>query len=106
VQGVPPRLSGICLFLFAAQCYESDAVGLGIGMATLVYQGYLIVASSERIETTGKWSIWVGVYWSSNGTRQSQVFKSAADTFDTKDEAEKFGLQMGKEWIEKRKDLR
>jgi hypothetical protein len=28
-------------------------------MATLLYEGYLIVASSERMETVGKWSIWV-----------------------------------------------
>jgi hypothetical protein len=71
------------------------------GMATLVHQGYLIVASSERIETTGKWAIWVGLFWSSNGDRQREVFNSLTDTFDTKDEAEAFGLQIAKDWISK-----
>jgi hypothetical protein len=71
-------------------------------MATLLYQGYLIVASSQRIETSGRWGVWVGVYWDANNERQSKVFNSLPDTFDTKKEAEKFGLQMGKEWIEKR----
>jgi hypothetical protein len=74
-------------------------------MATLLYDAYLIVASSQRGETTGRWTVWVGVYWGSEGTRESKVFNSLTDTFDTKNEAEKFGLQMGKEWIEKRQPL-
>lgn len=69
-------------------------------MATLLYEGYLIVASSERIETVGNWSIWVGVYWSSNGRRQYKFFNSATARFDTKEAAETFGLQMAKEWID------
>jgi hypothetical protein len=67
-------------------------------MATLLYQDHLIVASSERIETKGKWNIWVGIYWSPAGARQSQVL-SVTSTFDTRDEAETFGFQLAKEWI-------
>ena len=72
-------------------------------MASVLYQDYLIVASSQRVETTGKWGIWVGVYWASNGQRLYQVFNRLTDTFDTKDAAEQFGLQLGREWIEKPK---
>jgi hypothetical protein len=69
-------------------------------MATLLYQDHLIVASSHRIETTGKWGIWVGVYWGCNGQRLYQVFNRLPDTFDTKGAAEEFGLQLGRKWIE------
>jgi hypothetical protein len=55
-------------------------------MASVLYQDYLIVASSQRVETTGKWGIWVGVYWASNGQRLYQVFNRLTDTFDTTDE--------------------
>jgi hypothetical protein len=69
-------------------------------MASVLHQNYLIVASSRRIETTGKWGIWVGVYWSFNGQRLYQIFNRLNDTFDNKDAAERFGLQLGREWIE------
>jgi hypothetical protein len=67
---------------------------------TLLYQDHLIVASSEHTETTGKWSIWVGVYWSSDGARQSKILPSITNTFDTKDEAERSGFEIGNEWID------
>jgi hypothetical protein len=73
-----------------------------MNMATLLHHGYLIVASSERIETTGTWRVWVGVYWHSNGERQRQIFNSIPDAFDSKDEAEAFGLQIAEDWISKR----
>ena len=41
-----------------------------------------------------------GVYWSCNGESQSKVLNSMTDTFESKHEAEKFGLQMAKEWID------
>ena len=69
-------------------------------MATLLYRDYLIVASTDRVETTGAWTLWVGVYRSCNGEYQSKVLNSMIDTFETKHEAETFGLQMGKEWID------
>ena len=72
-------------------------------MAALLYEGCLILASSDRVETTGKWTIWVGVYWSSGGRRERKVFSSFTNIFDTKDEAENFGFQIAKEWIDKGK---
>ena len=69
-------------------------------VARLLYRDYLIVASTDRLETTGGWTLWVGVYWSCNGEYQSKVLNSMTDTFESKHEAEKFGLQMAKEWID------
>ena len=65
---------------------------------TLLHDGYLIVASGQRIETTGKWEVWVGVFWNSQGRRQTKVLNTKADTFDSKDEAEMYGLQIAKDW--------
>ena len=69
-------------------------------VATTLYRDYLIIVSSDLVETRGKWSIWVGVYWSYNDEGQSKVLNSVTDTFESKQEAEKFGLQMAKEWID------
>jgi hypothetical protein len=85
----------------ASAWLDLSAIEGSVFVAISLYRDYLVVGSSQHVETTGKWSIWVGVYWSSDDTRQSKVFNSLTDTFDTQEEAERFGLEMGKEWIEK-----
>src|SRR5688500_1116319 len=80
-----PGSSGFCA---RTPRFDGSRTSHGVVMASVLYQNYLIVASSRRIETTGKWGIWVGVYWSSNGRRLYQIFNRLTDTFDNKDAAE------------------
>jgi hypothetical protein len=65
------------------------------GMASLLYQNYLVVASGQRDERNGQWGVWVGVYWSFEGKRLSKIFNFLTERFTTKGDAEKFGLQTG-----------
>lgn len=69
-------------------------------MASSLYQNYLIVASSELDEGTGQWKIWVGVYWSFEGQRQSKIFNSLTERFTTKWDAEQYGFQTGQQWVD------
>jgi hypothetical protein len=74
-------------------------------MATLLYLNYLIVTSSQFDHVKRCWDIWVSVQWHLDGTWRYKILNGPADRFKGKDEAEQFGFEIGKDWVDKRSKL-
>jgi hypothetical protein len=74
-------------------------------VAKLLYLNYLIVTSSQFDHVKGYWDCWASVQWHLDDTWRSKILNGPANRFKAKDEAEQFGFEMGKDWVDKRSKL-
>ena len=70
-------------------------------MVTLPYKTYIIVASADFDPATEKWIPTV-VCWTSDGQRKLHTFNSLLNRFTSRHEAEAFGMETAKAWIDLR----
>jgi hypothetical protein len=67
-------------------------------MASQLYKGRLIVAEGTVNEVTGRWRVMIDITpWID---RQSRVLKVPSQEFETKEEAETFGIKFAQNWID------
>ena len=66
------------------------------------YKNYLIEAAAIHIPYSDKWTGKVKISWNENGTAKTVPFDSLPERFSSPSEAELWGLQFGKEWIDAR----
>ena len=70
-------------------------------MAALLYKHYLIIATGQYNKATGWLSI-VDLSWGSGPNRGFYVIDNSSRSFQTKEEAEMFGVETSKTWIDER----
>jgi hypothetical protein len=64
-------------------------------MPSLLYKDYLIVASADLNERTGRWTPSVIVSWSEDGEQKLHRLDSLATAFFRQSDAEMFGAEEG-----------
>jgi hypothetical protein len=69
-------------------------------MPSLLYRDYLIVASADFDEVTGRWTPSVIVTWNENGAQKLQTLDSLPIAFFRQSDAEMFGTERAKAWID------
>jgi hypothetical protein len=68
--------------------------------ALLTYKGHLIFASSRVEASTRLWTPTADISWADGSEVDSYVLTGSALVFETKEDAEQFGVQMAKMWIQ------
>jgi hypothetical protein len=70
-------------------------------MASLLYKGRLIVALADLDPVTKMWTPAVTISWRT-GHEKLQTLDSLSDSFNNRWNAEAFGLEKGKLWVNDR----
>jgi hypothetical protein len=70
-------------------------------MAALLYKHYLIIATGQFDKAKG-WLPIVDLSWGSGPYRGSHVIQDSSRSFQTRGEAETFGVETGKAWVDER----
>jgi hypothetical protein len=68
-------------------------------MANLLYRDHFIIASADLDDSAGSWKLTVDISWRIDGGRQFLMLYPP-HSCKSKDEAESFGLEAGKVWID------
>jgi hypothetical protein len=68
----------------------------------IVYHSYHIVGVAHLNEKSGYWMPKVRVLWTDAGREKKLELDGPANRFKTKDEAEDYAVDMGKNWIDKK----
>jgi hypothetical protein len=68
-------------------------------MANLLYRDHFIIASADLDDASGCWNLTVDISWRIDGGRQFQMLQPR-HSCKSRDEAEGFGLEAGKTWID------
>ena len=68
-------------------------------MPTRVYKNHLIVVSAKS-NRSGTWTPVIDISWDVAGTKGSRKVDLVTD-FDTREEAETYGIQFATDWIDK-----
>ena len=69
-------------------------------MAALLYKHFLIIATCQYDRVKGAWLSIVDVSWGSDPYRGAHVISDFSKSFQTRDEAETFGVEIGKAWVD------
>jgi len=70
-------------------------------VASLLYKNYLIVATASFDENSQTWTPTVFVSWRTpDGKREFHTIESKAYRFDHRADAETFGIQLAKSWVD------
>jgi hypothetical protein len=69
-------------------------------MAALLYRQYLIIATGQYDNVKDIWLSIIDLSWGSGPYRGSHVINDSSRSFQTKEEAETFGVEIGKAWID------
>ena len=64
------------------------------------YNGHLIRSLGDEKPGTDKWIAKVVVMWPANGQDEIQQFDGPQQGFASKQEAESWGIQFGRKWID------
>lgn len=64
------------------------------------YKRHLIESLSDLSPDGNRWLGKVIVLWEDAGTNRSQPFDGPLEGFSTKSEAESWGIQFGRKWID------
>jgi hypothetical protein len=70
-------------------------------MANLLYRDYFIMAVADFDHTGECWNLSIDISWRIDGGRRFQMLRSS-QPFKGKEQAESFGLDTGKAWIDER----
>lgn len=70
-------------------------------MISETYKGQYITASADYDPITASWIAKVVIFWSSRRGRQCTFLFSPGARFTVKSQAEEYGIQKGKEWIDR-----
>jgi hypothetical protein len=71
-------------------------------MAALRYKSILIIATGLYNNTKGVWIPIVDLSWGTDSYRGSHVINDFSRSFQTKGEAETFGLEIARAWVDER----
>ena len=69
-------------------------------MANLYYNDRLIIAYASLNQSTKLWSAGAEITWKCDGERHSHTLGGLADRFKSAEEAERFGVNLAKTWID------
>jgi hypothetical protein len=69
-------------------------------MASLVYKDHFIIALARADNGTGLWRSEVDISWKDEGGLACQLL--TGKSFQDKKEAERVGVEMGKDWVDRR----
>jgi hypothetical protein len=61
--------------------------------------GFLIIALAFFDKTKAQWSSIVDLSWRSDAHCRSHVISDSSKSFQTKTEAENFGVEIGRAWV-------
>lgn len=68
-------------------------------MASTIYRKCLIISSSQPVRNTQRWNVLVILSCESGGKIKYEILHGPAD-FQSEAEAEAFGFQIGKQWLD------
>jgi hypothetical protein len=68
-------------------------------MASLLYKNRLIVALADLDPVTKLWTPAVTISWRTDAHEKLHTLDSLSDSFDNRWDAEAFGLERGKLWV-------
>ena len=71
-------------------------------MASTLYKAYLIVSAPDYNREIFEWNPWVSVCWRDDGRQHLHHIRFTHEKFKTTEEAEKFGINAGKMWVDGR----
>jgi hypothetical protein len=71
----------------------------------LVYHSYHIVGIARLNEKSGYWLPTVRLLWTDAGLEKKFELDGPPNRFKTKDEAEDYAVEMGKNWIDKKNPI-
>jgi hypothetical protein len=73
----------------------------------MTYKGHRISSFSRQNPDNCRWLVEIDVLWPEAGRDSNQRFEGPLDGFASKADAESWGIEMGKKWIDDGKpDLR
>jgi hypothetical protein len=67
-------------------------------MASQFYKHRLIVAEATFDAVTGRWRVMIDITW--RAVRHLRILRVLSKEFDTREEAETFGVKIGQDWID------
>ena len=65
-----------------------------------VYKGYLIKIISIPLPNRSNWGANVLVHWYEGNTKRTQPLDGPASGFESRKEADSWGVQSGRKWID------
>jgi hypothetical protein len=69
-------------------------------MANLYYNDRLIIAYASLNQSDKQWSAGAEITWRRDGHRQSHSIGGLTERFKTSEDAERFVLNLAKQWID------
>lgn len=71
----------------------------------VLYEGYYVEALLRRKPDSDRWLVRVRVSWQAP-MRESHSLEGPPDGFQTQEEAESYGIELGRKWVDDAKSRR
>lgn len=69
-------------------------------MTNFTYKSHSIIPHCSINRATGFWTVKIEITWKADSRRETERLNAPRDGFKTKEEAETFGIELGKSWID------
>ena len=73
---------------------------MAASMANLYYNDRLIIAFASLNQSDQQWTAGAEITWKRDGARQAHTIGGLADRFKSRDDAERFVINLAKSWID------
>jgi hypothetical protein len=70
-------------------------------MASAIYKNHLIISSPTFNPDNQRWSPYVIIAWKTRGRYKRHTIEGLPNLFDIEEEAEEFGVELGKQWTDR-----